>query len=830
MSCGEGEKKITSRRRTYAPDEVNVVPRWLRRTQWPGKFEACTRQTADLVAVAFYKYHPAWAGSRFWTMGRGSFVGIGVPMRRIGITAVYMSIDYPLAALRDRARSVIVEVQAPGTLPVCGSCSDGCLVSIALESEYGRKYSNTVCKRTLHILKGTVRLPVYQVSQSHLRHVTPEEVRRVVSAHPGRLARLAALNLIVEGWGDDLAESTFCTMALYLLLLPEDIYCMLRPARIWTSQLTPVEWIKSAKLVSVRLKSIQHSVMWDLTPLFEMDVLINRGYGTVDWEAEKANRTINIRTTNHTYTEIYRAAHSLFTTACNEGRLPRKIEWSDFWARRWEWAAAGAVHSQHREDQKYIHRERVKRTKWHTLSAMSTVGFDHWSSRKPATLAWPSTKYEWGKQRAIYGVDLTNYVLATYGFCGAEDVLPACCPLGSNVNEETIRKLVKTTVANKAPYCLDFDDFNSQHSTSSMRAVLDAYLAAFNRHLTQEQVEAGMWVSAALEDMRIMLGPNASEYYRARGTLLSGWRLTTFVNTVLNYIYVHIAAVGLDTPTLHSGDDVLVGVDTFAQSRAIEDRLRERGCRLQPSKCFLNGLCEFLRVDHSAGGGDGGQYLTRAVSTLTHAPIESGKPYMLRAVLLAAVTRWNEVRRRHADVPVLDSLQTVQLARIAGLWRKRPETLNEIIAAHKCVGGLSEAPDAAVNKQYIQIPLQRGGQAANASVAPGAYSYAWDLCHDLLVENEFRTVAAQANKALELVTGETTYDIAAQDLPKWLRYPEILRAKYGCKRASSGFASIKLLAGLGLPVRSLRNTTTEAVAYYLQYPASERLHWMAVTT
>ena len=52
--------------------------------------------------------------------------------------------------------------------------------------------------------------------------------------------------------------------------------------------------------------------------------------------------------------------------------------------------------------------------------------------------------------------------------------------------------------------------------------------------------------------------------YEARGALVSGHRLTSFYNTVLDMLYKkYVEQMIVATPSLHSGGDRIVGVNTF---------------------------------------------------------------------------------------------------------------------------------------------------------------------------------------------------------------------------------------------------------------------------
>lgn len=764
-----------------------------------------------------------------WLQDAGAAVQVlALPFKQVNVTAYYLDVDYDLHLMLPWSRRYLALMQNTSRVQTYGTCTQKCYLNRLLCVQ-PNSISDTVSTEVLQILSGKRVLKNYPISQYHMRHVTPSMIKDIVQRQPSLLKRLSRLNTLTAKWADEMSEATFCTLALYLLLLRVEDYNLISDSLLWKAPVSMKQWAKEVKNISIDLKAAQHTVDIDLTPFFELDVLLNRGLGGVNWEQERLNRTTQMQLTTHKYQDIYDTAAAMFRRSRRHGLKPNTLNWNKFWARRWEWATPGSVHTQHSRDLSYIDAQATKRTKWHTVCSMPSVSIDYWLKRKPETVAWPSVKYEWGKQRAIYGTDLTNYVLATFGFSGVEEILPPECPLGSHINEDTIRARVSKTVAGSTPYCLDFDDFNSQHSVPSMQAVIDAYLAVFSCYLSVEQIAACEWVKHALSDMTIVGSScqKTGSSYKAKGTLLSGWRLTTFMNTVLNYCYVSIASKGLNVASLHSGDDVLLGVKSYSQVRTLEHRLRTMGCRLQSSKCFLGGLCEFLRVDHLHHGK--GQYLARATSTTVHSPVETKKPYMLRAVLEAQQVRLAELRQRQGEDSVVDELNDLQLTRIGRFWEVSTSYLKDIIQTHRCLGGLSVAPDASLEHKYSDVKVSSDQEAANNSVAPGASDYAWELTRSLFTLASISHVARKAQHALDVVTGEATYTLAKQTIPEWIPDKYVLRAKYGCNRDRAGFAIVKLLAGMGLPIMSLRHTDKAALSHYWQYPANHRLDWMAVT-
>lgn len=100
-----------------------------------------------------------------------------------------------------------------------------------------------------------------------------------------------------------------------------------------------------------------------------------------------------------------------------------KLKLDKYVRSRWEWVPTGSVHSQYDEDQPYIASDYRHRTKFVTLNMMPAPHVRRMFQREPEIRAWASIKYEWAKQRAIYGVDLTSSVVTNYAMYRCEEAL-----------------------------------------------------------------------------------------------------------------------------------------------------------------------------------------------------------------------------------------------------------------------------------------------------------------------------------------------------------------------------------------------------------------------
>lgn len=156
---------------------------------------------------------------------------------------------------------------------------------------------------------------------------------------------------------------------------------------------------------------------------------------------------------------------------------------------------------------------------------------------------------------------------------------------------------------------LDYDDFNSQHSTRAMQVVLEETCDA-----TGYPAELAETLIQSLERQDIYLG--STLVGRCAGTLMSGHRATTYFNSVLNMAYLMVVLGDeyvLSHPSLHVGDDVYLGATDYADAGYIVERIIASPLRMNRSKQSVGHVStEFLRVANTARDSYG--YLARAVA------------------------------------------------------------------------------------------------------------------------------------------------------------------------------------------------------------------------
>lgn len=289
---------------------------------------------------------------------------------------------------------------------------------------------------------------------------------------------------------------------------------------------------------------------------------------------------------------------------------------ADFWTRRWAWCVNGS------------HSRLVEKS----LKFNSTVAFPGVDQvyRRMFSEAYPtepistwdghtyvsaSSKLEHGKTRAIFACDSRSYFAfehllgpvsaawlnskvlldpGKFGHLGiARRVLGAGGARGEGVN-----------------IMLDYDDFNSQHSLESQQTVIRVLCER-----TGYPPELAATLVHSFSDMNVYVA--GKRIGRATGTLMSGHRGTTFLNSVLNAAYIRMAcgnSLYNKLHSLHVGDDVYINAPTYPDAGTVLQRTAALGCRMNPAKQSVGTEgAEFLRLGirktHAVG------YLARSVAS-----------------------------------------------------------------------------------------------------------------------------------------------------------------------------------------------------------------------
>lgn len=568
-----------------------------------------------------------------------------------------------------------------------------------------------------------------KISSEHHTHLRPSEV--LAAARETSNIRYYYARVMVERLRAAQVdiEATVSTFLVYSITASSElIELVLDSKELWEGTKGLEALAAKLKEVSGQIKSINTSDYEPLTELFEMLVLVNRGVGEVNWHKERANRT-EPNLVNIPVSKAYVSARKMFANARLSYKYP-KMDIDEYLDRRWEWVPGGSVHSQYEEDSQYIIPGQYSRNKFVTLNLMPKHAIRKFLGSRPEIRAWPSTKYEWGKQRAIYGTDLRSTVITNFAMFKCEDVLSSIFPVGSEAEAGKVHKRIQMMLDHSDSFCFDYDDFNSQHSIEVMHAVLRAFADEYRSDMSSEQRDAMAWVVESVKRM-LVLDREKDEWYELRGTLLSGWRLTTFINTVLNWVYMDVAGVfDLDdvSDSVHNGDDVMIALTAPKTAIAIMDKMQAINARAQVTKCNLFTVAEFLRVEHGAIGAEGlgAQYLTRSCATLTHSRIESREPVSVMRLVEADQDRLRDLRARTQVSKAADALEEALDRRVTKIFSVDMNTVKAIKKAHRVCGGVNSSRWAPIDMQIVKRTgaVTTPAEIDDPSSWPGVYDYA----------------------------------------------------------------------------------------------------------
>ncbi|BAT62488.1 RNA dependent RNA polymerase [Red clover powdery mildew-associated totivirus 6] len=730
--------------------------------------------------------------------------------RDLHMSAMYLSHVESLPALLPAARVAVSRTQFGYDL-----CPLGCVSQkehLAFLTNYSSedRYTSRHFEKLSAVLAGRIELPHEKASATHLRHIVLADIAAVMAERQqgvpdlGNVAYLLE-NAIRDGW----ATETFVVgMILWVLALRQPIRGWVLGSKWWLQAHANMkeyhDFIKTK--LSLRAKALQNLVGVDLSQLFEVEVLVNRGMGQVDWKAERLHR---VRPSLATFgVDAIRAeACKLFTKSKQLGGKLRPRDWGSYWDTRWMWAPTGAFFSQHPEDKAYLSKDFSSRSKFYALSSMPDYGLEHFLGRRCEIQAKASQKYEWGKMRAIYGTDVTSFVLTNFCMGDCEEFLEPVFPLKEAATLSHVKARVKDVLNNGVPYCFDFEDFNSQHSGDAMEAVLLAFGEVCEDMMSHEQRAAFEWTCGSIGKQTIH-SPDGKDY-TTKHTLLSGWRLTTFMNTVLNYIYVQLCSEGELAATIHTGDDVLAAVENLGAVATLQRNAIEHNVRFQRSKCFLGGLAEFVRVDHLSG--TGAQYLARACSSFVHGPMDMSIPFDPLAQVEAMHTRTLECKERGADVELMNALERRAISYVLQVTDCENVNVDDILNTHVAYGGMSREIDegAVANKierrAVVDLLEEPPGPEEDGSnkILPGCKAYARHVARTYNLQEHELKIRRRVQQALDASVTKTKYAIRvvknvssiSQSIARISQFKKFANIKLGMKANLAKAFGVPLTTG-----------------------------------
>ncbi|QJW70337.1 RNA-dependent RNA polymerase [Erysiphe necator associated totivirus 7] len=553
-----------------------------------------------------------------------------------------------------------------------------------------------------------------KITQYHHNFVTYREVTRAIKeidkSNDG-MRRLMAIRFVLdkrEAIGLEHRVSVVTHITYYLVAPIMSVDFLMRLMAQCDSKNAYMKMLKSESQAAKQLQTLFRD---DLAQIFELQVLMNRVYDTVDWEKEKKNRQ-EVKTVPIDSKTVYELSRQIFIDAKKEGVNAKKTKWKDYWNMRWSAMPVGSVISQYKEDnslKKSLPQDAKVKAAW--FCANQNRDHRYWLNRERQVFASTSTKYEWGKVRALYGCDVTSFLHSDFAMQNCEDMLPAYFPVGRRANDKYVKKIVGT-FTDGVPLCYDYDDFNSQHSTSSMIAVVMAWRDIFASELSREQQESLEWTIDSISDQVVRFN-ELGKTERINGTLLSGWRLTSFINTVLNRVYLQKAGLSEKVIyALHNGDDMYATTHDVDKAVKLARKAKALGVRAQLAKTNIGTIGEFLRVDTRATQKTSSQYLARAVSTAVHGRVEMAPANDYRELVRSMMNRFDEIVARGGDSIMSGRMRKDVISFVDKLFDQEEGMAELITQLHPLQGGTNDAADVGkykIEPTYIKIREESTG-------------------------------------------------------------------------------------------------------------------------
>jgi len=315
----------------------------------------------------------------------------------------------------------------------------------------------------------------------------------------------------------------------------------------------------------------------------------------------------------------------------------------EHWAKRWMWAVNGAhsglVSALYPREPKPEGMVREHRRAW-----LESVSDDPRTGWDGTTYVSASPKLETGKTRAIFACDTVHYLAFEHLLGEVERRWRherAILDPGRGGHVGMVFKVAAQKARAGVSMMLDYDDFNSQHTTESQVWLFEELM-----DLVGYPSELRAPLLASFSRQRIYVQGKCVG--TAKGTLMSGHRGTTFINTVLNLVYLRLELGGefMDRAvSLHVGDDVYLGVRTYSEVGYVERRLSSSKLRLNPLKQSVGHLStEFLR--NATRGRDTYGYFARSVSTAIAGNWVSDAKLQPRDALITMITTARSLANR----------------------------------------------------------------------------------------------------------------------------------------------------------------------------------------
>ncbi len=144
----------------------------------------------------------------------------------------------------------------------------------------------------------------------------------------------------------------------------------------------------------------------------------------------------------------------------------------------------------------------------------------------PAAWVSRSEKLEHGKSRALFACDTINYMHFDAPCTAVERAwLGRRCILRPGVDSDCYEFSTLGKKLRKYKIMLDYEDFNSAHTLAAQKIVVEILFAGLDSAWHN-------WLVKSFDNMHVK--DLAGEWQAVKGTLMSGHRMTSILNTILN--------------------------------------------------------------------------------------------------------------------------------------------------------------------------------------------------------------------------------------------------------------------------------------------------------
>ncbi|AKJ26314.1 putative RNA-dependent RNA polymerase [Magnaporthe oryzae virus 3] len=427
--------------------------------------------------------------------------------------------------------------------------------------------------------------------------------------------------------------------------------------------------VEYAKALSLFIKAVGANGSHLGSCLVEANTLQGRATGDIDLIEEARYRTTDVvhdKLVEFEDARLRTACRELFEAEIAHGPDGCRVEFPTLeahWNSRWAWAVNGA-HSGHVS--RVVPRIprppgmlREHRRAW--LECVETDPRPYWTGH---TFVSGSKKLESGKTRAIFACDTLSYLAFEHLLGPVERRWRHSRVIldpGKGGHAGMAFRIAAAKARAGINMMLDYDDFNSQHSNKTMRILFEELISVtgYPPHL------AGPLLNS-FEHSDIYVGDR--KIGRSLGTLMSGHRGTTFINTCLNFVYLRLVLgdeIMHSLPSVHVGDDVYLGARTYEQAGRICRLIKKSPLRMNPVKQSVGHVSsEFLR--NSASGRSVRAYFARGVAGIVAGNWVTERalspPDAITAMVSSARTLAN--RSLNQNLPLLLFSSVCRLARL----------------------------------------------------------------------------------------------------------------------------------------------------------------------